>query len=50
MIFPALLAVFSQSIEKQENVVILLAFAVVALTFVGLIELSILSLIIQFVF
>ena len=43
LIIPVLLAVFSQSIQKQENVAVLLSFAVVVLTFVGLIGISILS-------
>ncbi len=43
LIIPVLLAVFSQSIQKQENVAVLLYFAVVVLTFVGLIGISILS-------
>lgn len=43
LIIPVLLAVFSQSIQKQENVAVLLSFAVVVLSFVGLIGISILS-------
>lgn len=43
LIIPILLAVFSQLIQKQESVAVLLSFAVEVLTFVGLMGRSILS-------
>ncbi len=43
LIIPVLLAAFSQAISKQENVTVLLTFAVAILAFIGLFGLSVLS-------